>query len=287
MSESGKNRRDRATAAREAANAGEKRRERIVRIVGAITVLVVVVGIIAVAVVVKNRSATDASSGTTANATADPNAALPATVLSGEDADGFGVPIGDGTADVPILTIWEDFQCPACGAVEAANGAGISQLAEEGKVRLIWRPTTFLDANLGNDASERAVAAWGCAIDAGKAKEYHDVVFANQPAVEGAGFSDETLIGFATEAGITGAALDSFTTCYNDRTYLSWSANSTAIFYASGVGGTPSALLNGVQVPSEVLSDKAALDALVAETTAGLAAAPAASTAPSASAAAS
>ncbi len=76
MSESGKNRRDRAAAAREAANAGEKRRERIVRIVGAITVLVVVVGIIGVAVVVKNQASNEASTGTS-TASADPNAALP------------------------------------------------------------------------------------------------------------------------------------------------------------------------------------------------------------------
>ncbi len=281
MSESGKNRRDRATAAREAANAGEKRRERIVRIAGAITVVVVVVGIIIAAVLVKGSSSNDASSGTS-QASADPNAALPDTVFPTDDANAFGVPYGTGTADVPVLAIWEDFQCPACGAVEKANGAGIAQLAEEGKVQLIWRPTTFLDANLGNDASERAVAAWGCAIDAGKTRDYHDVIFANQPEVEGTGYSDEQLIGFAGEVGITGADLDTFTTCFTDRKYLSWAANSAAIFYASGVGGTPSATLNGVDVPSEVLADKDALDALVAQAGAAPAATPAAS--PSASA---
>ena len=284
MSESGKNRRDRAAAAREAANAGEKRRERIVRIVGAVTVLVVVVGIIGVAVVVKNQASNDASTGSTSSAVADPNAPLPKTVITGDDPNGYGVPYGTGTTDVPILAIWEDFQCPACDAVEKANGAGITQLAEEGKVQLIWRPTTFLDANLGNDSSERAVAAWGCAIDAGKAKEYHNVIFANQPEVEGTGYTDDTLIGFASEAGIEGAALDTFTKCFNDRTYLSWAANSAAVFYASGVGGTPSATLNGVDVPTEVLADKDALDKLVADTTAALAASPAASTAPSPSA---
>lgn len=277
MSESGKNRRDRAAAARESANAGEKRRERIVRIVGAITVLVVVVGIIGVAVVVKNQASSDATSNTASNATADPNAVLPAGVIPGDDPNGYGVPYGTGTTDVPILTIWEDFQCPACDAVEKANGAGIAQLAQEGKVRLIWRPTTFLDNNLGNDSSERAVAAWGCAIDAGKAKEYHDVIFANQPEVEGTGYSDEDLVRFASEAGITGAALDTFTTCYNDRTYLPWAANSSAVFYVSGVRGTPFALLDGVEVPNETLASKDALDKLVADATAAKAAAPAAS----------
>ena len=278
MSESGKNRRDRAAAAREAANAGEKRRERIVRIVGAVTVLVVVVGIVAVALVVKNQASSDATSNSTSNATADPNAVLPTGVLPGDNANAFGVPFGTAKADAPILTIWEDFQCPACDAVEKANGAGIEQLADEGKVQLIWRPTTFLDKNLGNDSSERAVAAWGCAIDAGKAREYHIAVFDNQPEVEGTGYSDNDLIRIAGESGITGADLDTFTTCFTDRTYLPWAANSSAVFYASGVPGTPFALLNGVEVPTETLADKAALDQLVAQTTAAMFASPAAST---------
>lgn len=280
MSESGKNRRDRAAAAREAANAGEKRRERIVRIVGAVTVLVVVVGIIGVAVVVSNQASNDASTPSTA-ASPDANAPLPKGVLPVDDPLPFGVAYGTGTADVPTLELWEDFQCPACGSVEEANGAGITQLAEEGKINLVWRPTTFLDRNLANDASERAVAAWGCAIDAGKTKEYHNTVFANQPEVEGSGYSDETLLGFAGEAGISGADLDTFTTCYNDRTYLPWAANSSAIFYSTGINGTPSAKLNGVDVPTVTLADKTALDQLVADTTQAGSATPSAS--PSAS----
>lgn len=276
MSESGKNRRDHAAAAREAANAGEKRRERIVRIVGAITVLVVVVGIIGVAVVVKNQAPKDASTPS-AGASPDASAPAPAGVLPAGDPLAFGVPYGTGTADVPTLEIWEDFQCPACDKMEKANGAGITQLAEQGKINLVWRQTTFLDLNLGNDASERAGAAWGCAIDAGKTKEYHNAIFANQPETEGTGYSDETLLGFASEAGITGAALDTFTTCFNDRTYLSWTANSTAIFFSTGIAGTPFAKLNGVEVPNATLADKTALDKLVADTTAAGSAAPSSS----------
>jgi len=204
---------------------------------------------------------------------------VPKTALPADDANAFGVPHGTGTADVPTLVIWEDFQCPACDAVEKANGTGITQLAEEGKVNLIWRPTTFLDRNLGNDSSERATAAWGCAIDAGKAKEYHSTVFNNQPE-EGVGYTDETLIKFATDAGITGGALDTFTKCYNDRKYLPWAANSAAIFYADGVQGTPFATLNGVEVPSATLADKTLLDNLVAEATTTMASA---SASPSAS----
>lgn len=262
MSEAGKNRRDRAAAAREEANAGERRRERMVRIIGAITVVVVVFGIIGVALVARNSSDTSAS-GVTA---ADPNAPLPTGALPADDERAFGVPYpGTATADAPVLEIWEDFQCPACGAVEQANGAGIESLADAGKIQLIWRPSTFLDANLGNDASARATAAWGCAIDAGKAKEYHNVVFANQPEQEGTGWTNEQLLGFAGDAGITGADLDTFTQCVADGTYLAWAANSTDVFYTSNIPGTPLAKLNGVEIPTEILVDQPSLERIVAE----------------------
>ena len=127
MSEAAKNRRDRAAAARDEAHAGERRRERTVRIVGAVTVLIVVVGIIGIAVVARNSQSSDA---VTASATVDPNAALPAGVLPTDDAHAYGVPYGTAASDAPVLEIWEDFQCPACGAVEQANGDGIAALAE-------------------------------------------------------------------------------------------------------------------------------------------------------------
>ena len=260
MSESGKNRRDKAAAARAAANSQEQRRERMVRIIGAITVVVVAVAIIGVAVIAKNSSSSTASPSVTASA--DPSAAAPTGTLGGEDTYAYGVPYGSNP-DAPTLAIWEDFQCPACKAVEDANGEGIVKLADEGIVRLVWRPTTFLDNNLGNDSSLRAAAAFGCAIDAGKAKEFHATVFANQPEQEGTGYTDDQLISFGEKAGITGTDLDTFKTCVADGTYLTWAANSTSIFYSSGVQGTPTATLDGKDVPTATLVDEAALRAFV------------------------
>lgn len=262
MSEAGKNRRDRAAAAREEANAGERRRERMVRIIGAVTVVVVVFGIIGVALLARNSSDTAA----VAVPSADPNAPLPSGALPADDERAFGVLYaGTATPDAPVLEIWEDFQCPACGAVEQANGAGIESLADAGKIQLVWRPTTFLDRNLGNDASARATSAFGCAVDAGKAKEFHGTVFANQPEQEGTGWTNEELIAFGGEAGITGADLDTFTQCVTDGTYLGWAANSTEVFYTSNIPGTPLAKLNGVEIPTEILVDQATLEQLVDE----------------------
>ncbi len=263
MAENGSNRRQKAAAARDASQAGEKRRERTVRLVGGLTVLVVVVGIIGIAVFARS-TATPTAIVTTAP---DASAAVPAGVLPSGDAHEFGVPYGTAAAGAPVLEIWEDFQCPSCRVVEEQNGAGISKLAEEGKVALIWRPTTFLDRNLQNDASARAVAAWGCAIDAGKTREFHDTVFTNQPEIEGDGYTQAQLIGFGEQAGISGDALATFTTCVTDGTYLTWAANSTQVFYDSEIQGTPYALLNGAEVPTETLLDQLKLETAVAAVT--------------------
>jgi len=264
MSNSANDRRASAAAARNAAVGGDKKRERIMRIVGAAVVLVVVAAIIVIAVVAKNSSKTPV-----VTPTVDPNAAIPTSVFAGSSKYPFGVPFGTGTSTVPVLQLWEDFQCPSCEAVEKANGTGIQALATAGKVQLIYRPTTFLDKNLNNDSSARATAAWGCAIDAGKTQQYHNAIYSNPPATEGAGFTNDKLLSFASDSGIEGAALDTFKTCFDAHKYLSWAANSTDAFYKSGATGTPYALLNGKPVDNAVLADKTKLDAAVAAATTG------------------
>lgn len=258
---SSNSRRDKAAAARNAAQAGERRRERTVRIVGAATVVAVVVAIIGVAVFARSQE------GSVAGVTVvepDPTAAIPAGVFAADSEWPFGVPYGTGSDSVPVLEVWEDFQCPACGSLEQANGDGIKELAEQGVVRLIYRPTHFLDRNLGNDSSNRAIAAWGCAIDAGKTAEFHRTVFANQPE-EGVGYTQEQLIAFGEQSGITGADLETFTACVNDETYRAWAANSTEEFYNAQVPGTPLGKINGVDIENTVLADKAALLAAITE----------------------
>lgn len=260
-----KGRRERAAQARGEAQASEKRRERIVRIVGGATVVAVMAAIIGVAVYASsNSSSSDASGQTGAIVDPDPSAASPAGVLPADSPTPFGVPYGTGSADVPVLEVWEDFQCPACGALELANGAGIEQLAEEGKVQLIYRPTAFLDANLGNDSSHRAIAAWGCAIDAGKIKEYRNTVFSNQPVEEGVGYTEEQLLSFGSDSGIAGADLTTFSQCVTDGTYLAWAANTNQEFGTSQIGGTPSGFLDGEPVETATLADPIALAELVA-----------------------
>lgn len=256
MAAGSKDRRERAAAARAEAQAGEKRRERIVRIVGALAVVAVVAGIIGVAVYARN---TEGSATGVQVVDPDPSAPVPEGVLGADSEWAFGVPYGTGGENVPVLEVWEDFQCPACAALEEANGAGIAELAETGVARLIWRPTGFLDRNLGNDASNRAIGAWGCAIDQGFTREFHDTLYANQPQVEGDGWPNEDFIAIAEEIGMAGEQLDEFTQCVNDGQYRVWAANSTQAFYDENIPGTPFGRINAVEIDNATLADQAAL----------------------------
>jgi protein-disulfide isomerase len=263
MSQNAKSRRERAAEVRGAAQSAEKRRERIVRIVGGATVVVAMVAIVGVAVYASSNSDSTSANSLAGIVDPDPSAPVPANVFGAESEIPFGVPYGTATADTPVLELWEDFQCPACGALEAANGTGIAQLAEEGKVQLVYRPTAFLDANLGNDSSHRAIAAWGCAIDEGILKEFHGQVYANQPTEEGTGWSDDDLIAFGANAGLSETALVSFTQCVNDGKYLPWAANSTEQFSINQIPGTPSGNLNGEVVGNDILADQVKLTELI------------------------
>lgn len=264
MSQADKSRRQKAAAAQSAAQAAERRRERTIRIAGAVTVLVVVVGIIAIALFARGQDDTANGGATSPTASADPSAPVPAGVLDADAEFPFAVPFGAAAADAPKMELWFDYQCPACASVEVANGQGIIDAASSGDVQLFWRPTAFLDANLGNDSSSRAIAAWGCAIDAGKTAEYHQTLFANHPTPEGTGYTDEQLLGYASDAGITGDALTTFTQCVNDGTYLPWAANSTQTFYDASIPGTPHATINGTEIENSVLADPTAFAEAVA-----------------------
>lgn len=249
-----------AAAARQEAAAAEQKRQRKIRIIGGLVVVAVMSALIAIPVL------------TNKDAVIPADAALPAGVTP----DTYGVKVGSawGAPDadnIPILQIWEDFQCPACARFEEASGDAIQALIDAGKVRVEYRPTIFLDKNLlssntaaGNpNSSERASMAFGCSVDAGAEENYHRGIFANQPAAEGSGFSNKTLISIAESSGITGDDLTTFNECLSSEKYAGWVANSYAAFDAEGVSSTPTGILNGTELAGEVLFDPARLTAAI------------------------
>lgn len=255
---------EKAAAARAVAEAEQRRRDRRVRIIGGVGILVAMTLIIGGAIYGSKQNSSAASGTIVADA------ALPAGVNSGTDTNAWGVPYNK-VSGKPTLAIWEDFQCPSCAQFEKSFGASVTKLADDGKVNLVWRPTTFLDDRFAATSpnpysSHKAAMAWGCAIDAGKAKEFHTTVFTNQPSTEGDGYTDAQITQFAQTAGITGAALTTFKSCVAAKTYDQWVTNSFQAFNDAGVPGTPTAYLNGTEVPAATLQDMAALEKLIAST---------------------
>ena len=109
-------------------------------------------------------------------------------------------------AGAPTVTVFQDYQCPACKGAEDALGKPLNELSAEGKIKLEYHTLTFLDSNLHNDSSTRAAMAAAAADVVGKFEAYHDVVYRHQSKDEGAGYTDEQLRKeFAAEAGITGS----------------------------------------------------------------------------------
>ena len=204
-----------------------------------------------------------------------------AVIPAGVSRETYGLRVGPAwtapNADsIPKLQIWEDFQCPVCKNMETLSGKTIMQLANDSKIRLEWRPATFLDdvqqsANTaaGNpNSSQRATMALACASDAGVPAEYHSAVFARQPETEGDGYSTKTLIDAAKSVGITGAKLTTFTSCLSSEKYKDWVSNSNTLFSQEGNSGTPTAYLNGKELPTQptpVIMDPVALTKAVTE----------------------
>lgn len=250
MSEgNGKSARDKAKAARLAAEAANKRRERLIRILGGGVVVVIVAAIIVAALISSNKGTVSPS----ASASPNPSAPLPNDVNSSTYA--YQV-TKSPAAGIPLVQVWEDFQCPACKQYEGAFAQGMYAAAAGGTINMQLRPTTFLDARFpGSDnTSARATSAWGCAIDAGKPLEYHSALFAAQTTPEGTPLTQQQLIDIGKQVGITGPKLDAFTSCVNARTYEGWAANSAQIFEQDKVPGTPTVYVNGKELPLKGIS---------------------------------
>ncbi len=190
---------------------------------------------------------------------------------------GSGVPVGaagmgqgivvnhDRTpeAGAPTVDVYEDFQCPHCATFERALGGTLQDESVTGKIRLVFHPMTFLDANLGNDSSARAAEGALCAAETGGFLGFHNAVFANEPATEGAGWTDQQLEGFATSAGLTAEQLTAWRTCTSEKRYADYLASIERSSSEDGVTETPTIKVNGTTLTADELGSSEALLAAI------------------------
>ena len=186
---------------------------------------------------------------------------LPATL----SPDGAGIDVG--YADAPTtLTLFEDFRCSTTAAFEAAQGAGLAQLAADHKVLLRYVMESSLDQRLPGPGALLATNAARSALAHGGFPEYHALLFANQPDESVDGFTEARLLQLASSVpGLRGKAFDAEV---HDLWYRSWVTQAQDAYTAAKVHhGTPSMLLDGTEVDlgahPELLTSPAALAALV------------------------
>lgn len=199
-----------------------ERRRRAVMIGG---VIAVVLAVVLVGVLVQGAR------DTSADVTAPPAG-------SGE----YGVTIGDPDAPREVV-IYEDFLCPFCAVLEGETRTGLAELADDGQVYVEYRPFELL-SRFG-DYSARATNAFKVVLEESgpeTAKEFHDLLFENQPAEDGEHPDDDQLVEWAVEAGADEAAVEDG---IRDQAQSDWVAAATEAADAAGVPGTPTVLVDG------------------------------------------
>ncbi|MGW7379255.1 DsbA family protein [Streptomyces sp. NPDC054794] len=230
--------RERLAVEREKQKAAERRRRTL--IVGASVICVL--GLAAVIGVIAANAGKKSGSG-------------PAVAPSGaQGKDGLAIPVGEDGAK-STLTVWEDFRCPACQAFETAYRPTLHELTDAGKLRVEYHLVRLIDGNLGGTGSLRAANAAACAQDAGKFRDFHDVLYANQPKETDDAFADNAkLIELAGK--VPGLDTPAFRGCVNDGKHDSWVDKSQAAFRTGGFSSTPTVLLNGKDVYRELTPAK-------------------------------
>lgn len=147
-----------------------------------------------------------------------------------------------------VVEMYEDFQCPACQALEQVYGEQLQTLVASGDITIKYHPFSFLDERGGspNEYSKRSTNAAICVYeeyDAAAYKTFHDYLYANQPSEGSPGPEDEDLIAAAESLGFTG--IDS---CVTDHTYFDRIQKAKEAGGERGVTGTPTIYIDDEQV---------------------------------------
>ena len=104
-------------------------------------------------------------------------------------------------------------------------------------MRLEWRDFPYL-----GEESRRAAVAARAAQEQGRFWEYHDLLYENQGSKNAGAFSDESLIGFAREAGLD---VERFESSFKGGKYEDIVEQVFREAQDAGIQGTPTFLING------------------------------------------
>jgi protein-disulfide isomerase len=211
-----------------AALAERKRKERRRNLLTVLSVVAAIVLIIGVGLAI-NQARDDEPSGAADDRTTE-----------------YDVSIGDPDAPHSIV-IYEDFLCPICQAFEAASRDKLAEAAEAGDVYVSYRPFNLFsqDGDPRKDYSIASASAFAVVLEesgAEVAKEFHDLLYENQPSESGPFPDTDWFVDLAVKAG---AEESDVRKGIESGAGEAWVAAATDEADAAGIDSTPTILLDG------------------------------------------
>ena len=261
-------------------------RNKVLAIGGAVLAVLVVVFAVGFVVLQNRHNAAASSSVAFGGSDSDSkylvNPELTAVQKPATADDGGGIPIsadgiGKTAANGTVLQVFFDLQCPYCAQFDKANSADLDALSKEPGITVVYQPLSFLDgSSQGTRYSSRAANALMTVADKDSAHftAFLTALYADQPAENTRGLTDDKIASIATSVGVPQAVVSTFTSTVSGtyqlkdangnttdhtgtwRTFAPFVAAATGHadtlpVFANGIG-TPTILLDGQQLPSTV-----------------------------------
>lgn len=165
--------------------------------------------------------------------------------------------IGDPDAPV-VMEEFSDFACTFCADFAQTTQQLVETYLEEGMLRVVHVPVTFLSPPYSDTAAVAAI----CAEQQGNYWEMYDTLFAlyrseRDPMI----YTTERILEIADALDLE---VDTFETCLNSAEMATYLDEIDQIARARGVTSTPTIFINGERVPS-TLEDRSfeSLSALI------------------------
>jgi len=174
------------------------------------------------------------------------------TPVASKASDEFKIKTQPLSEDAVDVRIYIDYLCPFCNQFEQSYGDFLDKLVVSGDVNVEYHPISILDRlSAGSKYSTRAAGASACVASYSPEQwvAYNKALFANQPAENSEGLTDEQLAGIAKTAGVVN--FEPVYNCIIDGEYRSWAtANTNAAveeipFVGQGLENTPTVVVNG------------------------------------------
>jgi protein-disulfide isomerase len=151
-----------------------------------------------------------------------------------------------GPDSAPVKMVeFSDYQCPFCELFVTTTEPELqSEYIQNGLVQMEFHNFAITGGNGPPDSNESTLAAEAaeCANDQGRFWEYHYKLFAEQSGENRGAFLPDRLKQFATDLGLDRGEFDA---CLDSHKHIGLIQEEREEAIQTGVGGTPSFLING------------------------------------------